>query len=62
MRTIKIGHSAGSAGQHPKLQPHMQGHFGVDFDFSKKGKYGVMCKFQMKDGETRSAKFWYTAK
>ncbi len=40
----------------------MQGHFGADFDFSKKGKYGVMCKFQLKDGKTRSAKFWYTAK
>jgi hypothetical protein len=40
----------------------MQGHFGADFDLSKKGKYGVMCKFQLKDGKTRSAKFWYTAK
>lgn len=40
----------------------MQGHFGADFDFSKKGKYGVMCKFQLKDGKTRSAKFWYTIK
>jgi hypothetical protein len=40
----------------------MQGHFGADFDFSKKGKYGVMCKFQLKDGKTRQAKFWYTVK
>jgi opacity protein-like surface antigen len=40
----------------------MQGHFGADFDFSKKGKYGVMSKFQLKDGKTRSAKFWYTVK
>lgn len=40
----------------------MQGHFGADFDMSKKGKYGVMCKFQLKDGKTRSAKFWYTVK
>ena len=40
----------------------MHGHFGADFDFSKKGKYGVMCKFQLKDGKTRSAKFWYTVK
>jgi hypothetical protein len=40
----------------------MQGHFGADFDMSKKGKYGVMCKFVLKDGKTRSAKFWYTAK
>ena len=40
----------------------MQGHFGADFDLSKKGKYGVMCKFLLKDGKTRSAKFWYTVK
>jgi len=40
----------------------MQGHFGADFDLSKKGKYGVMCKFQLKDGKTRQGKFWYTVK
>lgn len=40
----------------------MQGHFGADFDLSKKGKYGVMCRFQLKDGKVRSAKFWYTVK
>jgi hypothetical protein len=40
----------------------MQGHFGADFDLSKKGKYGVMSKFQLKDGKVRSTKFWYTVK
>jgi hypothetical protein len=40
----------------------MQGHFGADFDLSKKGKYGVMCRFQLKDGKVRSSKFWYTVK
>jgi len=40
----------------------MQGHFGADFNFSKKGKYGVMSKFQLKDGKVRSSKFWYTVK
>ena len=40
----------------------MQGHFGADFDLSKKGKYGVMSKFQLKDGKVRNAKFWYTVK
>ncbi|MEI6703806.1 MAG: hypothetical protein WCL71_09785 [Deltaproteobacteria bacterium] len=40
----------------------MHGHFGADFDLSKSGKYGVMCKFQLKDGKTRQAKFWYTVK
>lgn len=40
----------------------MQGHFGADFDLSRKGKYGVMCKFQLKDGKVRNSKFWYTVK
>ena len=40
----------------------MQGHFGADFNLSKAGKYGVMCKFALKGGKVRSAKFWYTVK
>jgi len=40
----------------------MQGHFGADFDLTKKGKYGVMAKFQLKDGKVRQSKFWYTVK
>jgi sorbitol-specific phosphotransferase system component IIA len=40
----------------------MHGHFGADFEFAKSGKYGVMCKFVLKDGKTRQAKFWYTVK
>jgi len=40
----------------------MQGHFGADFDLSKKGKYGMMCKFELADGKVHSAKFWYTVK
>lgn len=40
----------------------MQGHFGADFDLSKKGKYGVMAKFKLKDGKVRQTKFWYTIK
>jgi hypothetical protein len=40
----------------------MQGHFGADIDLSKKGKYGVMTKFQVKDGKVHQSKFWYTVK
>lgn len=40
----------------------MEGHFGADFDMSGKGKYGVMCKFLLKDGKVRNSKFWYTVK
>jgi hypothetical protein len=36
--------------------------FGADFDLSKKGKYGIMAKFQLKDGKVRTAKFWYEVK
>jgi hypothetical protein len=40
----------------------MHGHFGGDFEMTKKGKYGVMCKFKTADGKVRQAKFWYTVK
>ena len=40
----------------------MEGHFGGDFDLSKKGKYGVMARFKLKDGKVRNVKFWYTVK
>jgi len=40
----------------------MQGHFGADVQMGKKGKYGVMSKFKLKDGKVRQAKFWYTVK
>ena len=40
----------------------MHGHFGADYELSKSGKYGVMCKFQLADGKIRQAKFWYTVK
>jgi opacity protein-like surface antigen len=40
----------------------MHGHFGADFEMTKKGKYGVMCKFKTADGKVRQAKFWYTLK
>jgi hypothetical protein len=40
----------------------MQGHFGADFNLSKPGKYGVMCKFELGDGKVRTAKFWYNVK
>lgn len=47
---------------HAKELMGMQGHFGADFELSKSGKYGVMCKFRLKDGKTRQAKFWYSVK
>lgn len=40
----------------------MGGHFGADFDLSKKGKYGVMAKFKLADNKEKSVKFWYEVK
>lgn len=40
----------------------MAGHFGADFDLSQKGRYGVMCKFNLEDGKGRQARFWYEVK
>ena len=40
----------------------MHGEFGAFYTLSQKGKYGVMSKFVLKDGKTRTAKFWYTVK
>lgn len=37
----------------------MEGHFGADFDLSRKGKYGVTTKFKLQDGQVRQARFWY---
>jgi hypothetical protein len=36
--------------------------FGSDLEMPKKGKYGVMTKFKLKDGKVRMVKFWYTVK
>ena len=40
----------------------MKGHFGADFEMARKGKYGIMSKFKLKDGKVRQAKFWYEVK
>ena len=40
----------------------MEGGFGADFTLAKKGKYGIMAKFKLKDGKVRSVKFPYTVK
>ena len=45
-----------------KALMEMEEGFGADFTMRKPGKYGVMAKFQLKDGKVRSAKFWYTVK
>lgn len=40
----------------------MEEGFGSDFVLAKKGKYGIMAKFKLKDGKVRSVKFWYEMK
>jgi len=40
----------------------MEGGFGADFTLAKKGTYGIMAKFKLKDGKVRSTKFHYLVK
>ncbi|GFO61712.1 hypothetical protein GMST_40370 [Geomonas silvestris] len=59
---VKVKVMAPDKSEQTKDLMAMHGEFGAFFDLSKKGKYGIMTKFQLKDGKTRSAKFWYTVK
>ncbi len=40
----------------------MSWHFGEDFSFTQKGKYGIMSKFKLRDNKVRSLSFWYDAR
>lgn len=40
----------------------MNNRFCADFDLSKKGKYGVITRFQLKGGDVQTVKFWHTVK
>jgi phage tail sheath gpL-like len=59
---VKVKVMAPDKSEQTKDLMGMEGGFGSDFTLAQKGKYGVMCKFQLKDGKERSAKFWYTVK
>ncbi len=59
---VKVKVMAPDKSEQTKDLMGMEGGFGSDFTLAQKGKYGVMCKFQLKDGKVRSAKFWYTVK
>jgi hypothetical protein len=60
--TVKVKVLGPNKAEQVKDLMGMQGHFGADFDLSKKGKYGVMARFLLKDGKVRSSKFWYAVK
>jgi len=60
--TVTVKVQAPDKSDQTKDMSGMQGHFGADFEMGKKGKYGVMSKFKLKDGKVRQAKFWYTVK
>jgi hypothetical protein len=59
---VKVKVMAPDKSEQTKDLMGMEGGFGSDFTLGQKGKYGVMCKFQLKDGKVRNAKFWYTVK
>jgi hypothetical protein len=60
--TVKIKIVAPDKSEQLKSLEGMGGHFGADFAMGAKGKYGIMAKFQLKDGKVRSSKFWYEVK
>jgi hypothetical protein len=60
--TVKIKIIAPDKTEQVKSLEGMGGHFGADFAMAAKGKYGIMTKFQLKDGKVRSSKFWYEVK
>jgi len=51
----------GSNGE-PRELVGMDGHFGIDLDLSRPGRYGIMCRFVLEDGKKRQAMFWYEVK
>lgn len=59
---VKIKILAPDKSEQTKDLMGMQGHFGADVEMVKKGNYGVMCKYQLKDGKIHQAKFWYSIK
>jgi hypothetical protein len=59
---VKVKVMAPDKSEQTKDLMGMEGGFGSDFTLEQKGKYGVMCKFQLKDGKVRSSKFWYSVK
>jgi hypothetical protein len=59
---VKVKVMAPDKSEQTKDLTGMEGGFGSDFTLAQKGKYGVMCKFQLKDGKVRNVKFWYTVK
>lgn len=40
----------------------MDGHFGIDLDLSRPGRYGIMCRFVLEDGKKRQVMFRYEVK
>lgn len=60
--TVKVKIQAPDKSEQTKDLMGMQGHFGADFEMTKKGSYGVMSKFKLKDGKVRQSRFWYVAK
>lgn len=51
----------GSNGE-PRELVGMDGHFGIDLDLSRPGRYGIMCRFVLEDGKKRQVMFRYEVK
>jgi hypothetical protein len=59
---VRVKVAAPDGTEQTKDLANMQWHFGADFDFSRKGNYGVMVRFRLRDGKVRSTSFYYEVK
>jgi len=59
---VKVKISGPDKSTQTKTLMGMSGGFGADVTMPVKGKYGIMTKFQLKDGKVRASQFWYELK
>lgn len=59
---VKVKISGPDKSSQTKTLMGMSGGFGSDISMPVTGKYGIMTKFQLKDGKVRASQFWYEMK
>ena len=59
---VRVKVAAPDGKEQTKDLENMQWHFGADFELARKGSYGIMAKFKLRDGKVRSSSFWYEVK
>jgi hypothetical protein len=59
---VRVKVAAPDGKEQTRDMENMQWHFGADFELARKGSYGIMAKFKLRDGKVRSSSFWYEVK